>query len=202
MVSKHGPTFGDMMQPGFHSSDSSTWASTKEYVKKYVKKYAEIEELQKKYNHSMVKERNVETDEEVTMNGFADIMTSFLESEQSRRFMLAEPLTLTVKKKDGSYSKRPHVGGEEFKVVRCYVSKRSRLIYVFKPVDVADYVEMEMPESQAKASLNDFAAFIGTGGSELDRLKRDVMQKASLDAEREKMADRHDVYADLGFGSW
>jgi hypothetical protein len=188
-----------MMQPGFHSSDPSTWASTKEYAK--------IEKLQE-YNHSMVKERNMETDkevtmDEVTMNGFADIMTSFLESEQSRRFMLAEPLTLTVKKKDGSYSKRPHVGGEEFKVARCYVGKRAGLIYVFKPVDVADYVEMEMPESQAKTSLGGFAAFIGkVGGSEFDRLKRDVMQKASLDAEREKMADRHDVYADLGFGSW
>jgi hypothetical protein len=151
----------------------------------------------------METDEEVAMDEEVTMNGFADIMTSFLESEQSRRFMLAEPLALTVKKKDGSYSKRPHVGGEEFKVVRCYVGKRAGLIYVFKPVDVADYVEMEMSESQAKTSLNDFAAFIGkVGGSEFDRLKRDVMQKASLDAEREKMADRHDVYADLGFGSW
>lgn len=143
-------------------------------------------------------------EQEPDLDTLAAIITSHIESEPSRRFMLGGPTTLTVVKKNGGYSKRHHIGGEEFKAVRCYVGKRPGLIYVFKPMDVTDYVEMEMGEAQAKSSLGDFADFINgkVGSGELARFKREAQQNAALEAEREKMAAHADKYANLGFGTW
>ena len=120
--------------------------------------------------------------------------------------MLNEPLSLTVKKagKPGDgYSKKAHTGGEEFQPVRCYAGKRGALIYVFKPLAVAEYMEMEMPESQAKKSLSGFELWLkGIIDPELDRTRKEAQQASALKAEREKLADRADQYADQGFGSW
>lgn len=117
--------------------------------------------------------------------------------------MLMEPLSLTVKKRDGQYSKRPHVGGENFRPESVYAGKRGKMIYVFKPQDVADYVTMEMDENMAKKSLSDFGDYIArVAGPEFARSKKEAMEAASMAAEREKLSERIDQYADLGFGSW
>lgn len=121
-------------------------------------------------------------------------------------FMLMEPMQLTVKranKPGDGYSKKPHIGGENFRPLRCYAGKRNKLIYVFKPLEVADYVEMEMDEETAKRSLSGFEAFLKeVTDFDVQRQLKDAQNKASLAAEREKLADRHEVYSDQGFGSW
>lgn len=120
--------------------------------------------------------------------------------------MLMEPLSLTVKKagKPGDgYSKKAHTGGEEFQPIRCYAGKRGALIYVFRPLAVAGYLEMEMPEAQAKTALSGFETWIkGVVDAELERTRKEAQQASALKAEREKLADRADQYADQGFGSW
>ncbi|MCL2874703.1 MAG: hypothetical protein FWF12_00110 [Betaproteobacteria bacterium] len=123
----------------------------------------------------------------------------------SARFMLTESIVLTVKKANKpDYSKKEHTGGEEFMALRCYASKRGGLIYVFRPLQVADYAEMEMTESAAKKSLSGFEAWLKTiVDSSLDRECRDAQNEASIEAERDKlMATRAEEYAHLGFGTW
>lgn len=119
--------------------------------------------------------------------------------------MLNEPLNLTVKKagKPGDgYSKKAHTGGEEFQPVRCYVGKRGALVYVFKPLAVAEYLEMEMLEAQAKKSLSGFELWLkGVLDPELERARREAQQAASVRAEREKLATHAEKYGEE-FASW
>lgn len=117
-------------------------------------------------------------------------------------FSLGEPTQLTVSRKGGQFTKKPHIGGEEFAFVRAYMGKRGSLIFVFKPRGVADYEFAEFAEADAKRSLLGFAealaAAMNTG--ELRELK-DAKKAAVLDAEREKLeASRAAHYP--GFGSW
>lgn len=154
-------------------------------------------------------EEFVEAEEATELDVLAEKITAAIETSVASgvpqpTFMLTEPLSLTVKKKkDGNYSKRPHTGGEDFKVVRCYAGKRGKLIYAFKSVSVADYAEMEMEEAQAKKVLSGFEAWLKIMvGFELDRERREAQEKASLAAERSKLADREVKYAEQGFGSW
>ena len=88
-----------------------------------------------------------------------------------RTFMLNEPAQLTVRRdgKPNGYSKRPHIGGENFELLRCYAGKKRQLIYVFRPIEVADYLEMEMLESAAKTSLTGFTTWLKSLGSEFER---------------------------------
>ena len=136
-----------------------------------------------------------------SMDALVAQMNAILLANQ-KTFMLGEPLSLTVKRSNGGYSKRPHTGGEDFQALRCYAGKRDKLIYVFRPVDAVDYVEMEMDEAQAKKSLNRFADFLKTyAGSDFDRTRKEIAKKNAEEAELEKLATRKE-YADLGFGSW
>lgn len=120
----------------------------------------------------------------------------------ARTFMLNEPAQLTVRRegKPNGYSKRPHIGGENFELLRCYAGKKRQLIYVFRPLEVADYVEMEMLETAAKTSLSGFSGWTKTLGSEFEREKGEVMNAAALKRERERLAARENNYGD--FGSW
>jgi hypothetical protein len=123
--------------------------------------------------------------------------------EKPETFMLGEPMSLTVKKSDGSYSKRPHIGGEDFRLVRCYVLKREKLIYVFRAIEAIDYLEMEMDEGQAKRALAGFDTYIKEiGGADFELLKKSAMKKLATEAEKIKNADKEERYAELGFGSW
>lgn len=153
-------------------------------------------------------EEHMEEAEDASLEHLAETLTNNIVARPpgADTFMLMEPIQLTVKranKPGDGYSKRPHIGGENFRPLRCYAGKRNKLIYVFKPLEVADYVEMEMDEEAAKKSLGGFTDFLKqiTDFDLQNRLKN-AQDKASLDAEREKLADRHEVYSDQGFGSW
>jgi hypothetical protein len=95
------------------------------------------------------------------------------------------------------------VHGEEFIAMGCYLGKRGKLIYTFKPVDVSNYVQMEMEEARAKKALSGFSDFLkSVVNYDLDRLKKAAQDKASIEAEREKLSEREEQYANMGFGSW
>lgn len=149
--------------------------------------------------------------EATSLDHMAEQITERITADANSRtlpvsLMLMEPLSLTVKKagKPGDgYSKKAHTGGEEFQPIRCYAGKRGALIYVFRPLAVANYLEMEMPEAQAKTALSGFETWIkGVVDAELERTRKEAQQASALKAEREKLADRADQYADQGFGSW
>ena len=150
------------------------------------------------------------TAEDASLDHLAASITEKIEAQNAGKlkdsFMLTEPLQLTVKranKPGDGYSKRPHIGGESFAPVRCYAGKRNALIYVFKPLEVTDYVEMEMSEAQAKKALVGFELWLkNVIDRDMDRARQEAQQKASMAAERERLAGREKEYAEQGFGSW
>ena len=153
-------------------------------------------------------DEHMEEAEDASLEHLAEAITNNIVARSPTLdvFMLTEPLQLTVKranKPGDGYSKKPHIGGENFRPLRCYAGKRNKLIYVFKPMEVADYVEMEMDEEAAKRSLGGFEAFVKSiTDFDVQRRLKDAQDKASLAAEREKLAARHEIYSEQGFGSW
>lgn len=123
--------------------------------------------------------------------------------ESKETFMLSSPVFLTVKLHNGSYSKKAHVGMEDFKPVRAYIGKRGKMIFTFQPVMVADYAEMEVDETQAFSNLNGFKEYLNQAlGASFATLRAEIQTALSNEAEKEKLADRYDTYKDIGFGSW
>jgi hypothetical protein len=142
-----------------------------------------------------------QTEEELELELMADEVTAIM-STTSETFMLSAPMTLTVKKPNNAYSKAAHVGSEDFGPVRCYLGKRGKLIFVFKPIMVSDYLEMEMDEAQAKASLVGFKDFLKEHVGDLDYKASQIRARLAAKKEQDKLADRHETYKDIGFGSW
>lgn len=141
------------------------------------------------------------TEEELALDGLAQEMTKVMQAS-TETFMLAAPITLTVRKSNGGYSKQAHMGMEDFQPVSAYLGKRGKMIFVFKPVMVADYSEMEMDEQQAFANLNGFKDFMRENVGDLQKMQSEVKQNMAKKAEEEKLASRAEEYKELGFGSW
>lgn len=146
-------------------------------------------------------EQDKKTDEELALQELAEKMTSVMRNAQET-FMLSAPVTLTVKKANGGYSKKAHMGMEDFQPVSAYVGKRGKMIFVFKPVMVADYAEMEADEQQAFSNLGGFKEFIRENCGDLTKLQSEIKVEMAKKAELEKLASRAEEYKDLGFGSW
>lgn len=138
---------------------------------------------------------------DAALDELAANLTSAL-GAKSETFMLNTPLSLTVKKADGRFSKRPHVGGEDFAFERAYRGKRGKLIFAFKPVMVSEYVEMEMDTSNAFDALTGFKEFLQEHFGKLDDALGDINKMQADHKEAERLADRNEKYAALGFGSW
>lgn len=155
-----------------------------------------------KYEKLDKEETMEETDIDAMQEEIAKTATSYFAANHET-FMLGEPLQLTVLRRDGRYSKRSHIGGEDFKPIRAYIGKRGKLIYVFRPVMVSDYEHMEMEDSEACEKLTGFKDYIKhAAGSEFERLNNETKRAAADRAEREKLAGREEQYAHLGFGSF
>lgn len=117
-------------------------------------------------------------------------------------FMLMSPETLTVKKPNGTYSKKAHIGSEDFKPLSAYMGKRGKLIFVFKPIMVADYLEMEMDENSAKEKLMGFKDWCRENIAAVSTTIAETRAEQALEKEKEAMAKRSEEYAHLGFGEW
>lgn len=201
--------------PGFHSSKPETWGKAKptptpwddlklpspdKFEEEYTTTFTAKEmEMAKKG----IDEDRLEPDTDDTMKVLAEQITTALVGAKAKAFMLGEPMHLTVRKKDDSYSKRPHIGGEEFIPVRVYAGKRGTLIYVFKPTEVADYAEMEMGEAQAYEHFSGLKKFME---DMIDRglsvAVKDAKKAMADEEEQRKNAGNFEKYADLGYGSF
>lgn len=134
------------------------------------------------------------------LDDVADRITKFF-AESPTRLMLNQPTGLTVKKANGAFSKKGHIGGEEFVPARAYVGKRGRMIYAMRPADAADYVEAEFTEKEANELFDDFVAYMRQA-PDLHEALTDAKKAAADEAEREKLAGKAEQYAELGFGTW
>lgn len=141
------------------------------------------------------------TEEELALDALATRMTEAMKA-CTETFMLSSPIALTVRKANGAFSKMPHVGMEDFQPASAYIGKRGKMIFVFKPVMVAEYVEMEMDEQQAFANLNGFKDYLRENVGDLQKLQTEIKVEMAKKAEEGKLADRHETYKDIGFGSW
>ncbi|WKZ86265.1 hypothetical protein N5B55_04765 [Ralstonia pickettii] len=122
-------------------------------------------------------------------------------AESPRAFELPEPMKLTVR--NGSeYKIKPFIGGEEFTPVRGYIGKRGKALIVFKPVGVADFEEMEMAESDAKATFGGFNRYLtDTLGEVFERIEA-AREEAKAQERAEEIKSKAETYAEQGFGSW
>jgi hypothetical protein len=141
------------------------------------------------------------TDEELALDELSKKMTEVMKQTEET-FMLSSPIALTVRKSTGTYSKQAHMGMEDFQPVSAYVGKRGKMIFVFKPVMVADYAEMEMDEAQAFANLSGFKDFMREKVGDLQKLQSEIKVQMAQKAEEQALASRAETYKDLGFGSW
>lgn len=142
-----------------------------------------------------------QTEEELELELMAEEVTAIF-AATTETFMLSSPMTLTVKKPNGGYSKVAHVGSEDFQPVRAYLGKRGKLIFAFKPVMVSEYIEMEMDEASCKAHLVGFKDFMYEFVGDIDYKTGQIRARLASKKEAEKLADRHETYKDIGFGSW
>jgi hypothetical protein len=142
-----------------------------------------------------------QTEEELELDLLAEEITSIFAST-TETFMLSSPMALTVKKPNGGYSKVAHVGSEDFQPVRTYLGKRGKLIFVFKPVMVSEYSEMEMDEASAKANLVGLKDFLEEFVGDIEAKTAQIRAQLAAKQEQAKLADRHETYKDIGFGSW
>lgn len=117
-------------------------------------------------------------------------------------FMLGSPETLTVKRNNGVYSKQAHIGSEDFKPHSAYLGKRGKIIYVFKPVMVAEYEFMEMDENAAREKLIGFKEWSKEKLAEVQMKIAETRASQALEKDKAAMAKRADDYAHLGFGEW
>lgn len=141
------------------------------------------------------------TDEELAMELLCEELSTAL-GKATESFMLSSPLALTVKKANGTYSKVAHVGSEDFAPARAYMGKRGKIIFVFKPVMVSEYSEMEMDDRQARESLVGFKEWLRENFGDMQGKLADIRAEAAKKAEQTKLADRYETYKDIGFGTW
>lgn len=186
-----GPTLDDLTHIGFSSNDPETWKS---------------HQMAKKALESQMKMAGSDPGEVVGDElDQADVVGSITESVRQAAgeaaFMLGEPAQLTVKRRDGGYAKKSHIGSEEFKFANAYMGKKGQIIFVFKPKGVADYEFAELNENDAKRMLMGFKDIlnVATQSGPLRDIN-EAKKAAVLAAEREALAVRASSYD--GFGSW
>lgn len=188
--------FSDLLVPGYNSSRPETWASTKDKWRKdfeLIKLQKEEQIMATSDNAEEVPPSLEELAAEFTLrvNGATDLPL----------FMLTEPVQITVKKSDGGFSKRPQIGGEDFKVTGAYAGKRNGLIFTFKPDTVTDFETMEMSEKDAKGLLSGFETWFASF-PDMTLAIKEAKKVAADTVEREKNVSKFEQYADMGFGSF
>jgi hypothetical protein len=149
----------------------------------------------------MEQDKEALSEEELALVLMCEEITEVLGATQET-FMLSAPMALTVKKANNAYSKVPHVGSEDFAPSRAYVGKRGKIIFIFKPVMVSEYSEMEMDETQASANLVGFKEWLRENVGDFQGKLKEMRVESAKKAEQAKLADRYETYKNIGFGTW
>lgn len=197
----------DLMTPGFSTERPGEWASTmkeKEMINKAI-------DVKKTSMRAVVVDPNLGLSDYRDMpepEESVDIVVTLAKEitdhikENPSTFMLGQPAQLTVKKKDGSYAKRPHIGGEHFISLGAYIGKRHSLVFTFAPQDVADYAVVEMSEADANKLFGGFKQYIENASRTFNEVFKKANRAKAEKAELASNKNRFDTYADLGFGSF
>jgi hypothetical protein len=113
------------------------------------------------------------------------------------KYALPGPQRLTVKKADGSFSVKSHIGGEQFILRDVYQGKTKGWIGVFIPVEASGYHSMEMPLVDAcKTFGRPFSAAIAALALSVPVEKTEVAAGTPDKLDEQRTKD----YGD--FGSW
>lgn len=201
-----GKAFSEFLNtPGYSSEEAGKMGGHDAYMK-HMRSIGMIKPLLKEVKPRLTgKEADLFIMDEITqiaspLGEVADKITQFFIASPTK-LMLNQPSGLTVKRANGQFSKKPHIGGEEFVPIRAYVGKRGLMIYAMRPADAADYIEAEFTEKQANELFDGFAGYMRSAPDLRDALD-DAKKTAADAAEREKLAGKAEQYAELGFGSW
>lgn len=183
----------DLAEPGFHSGNPETWPSHQR-AQRLAKL---VDDAESAVTFDMTEEA------ELDMASIAELLTKYMsqQANQGVSFMLNGPCQVTCKRKDGSYLKRSHIGGEEFAFGSAYVGKKGKMIFTFLPKAVSDYERIELMEHEALNLLGGFKGALD-GAMTVGSLAgyTEAKKRAALQAEREALAVRADQYQD--FGAW
>lgn len=144
------------------------------------------------------------TAEELALQALATKMTSHWTDVDFEidpdRFSLSDLLNLTIHRPPSAtkpgFSKKGHIGGEEFTPATAYVGKRGHIICVFKPAAPEDYATMEMPLEECFGYLTGFQRhFVEAGFSaEFNAIKEARVQKVQA----ENLTKFGERYEDFG----
>jgi len=123
------------------------------------------------------------------------------QAESDLTVSLMSPGMLTVNVQGKGYRKQNHIGGEDFIASSVYIGAQGKLIFKFKPVAAAQYIEMEMNEVDAAANLSGFRSLanIAAGGDFFAEL-RNIRALASRAKQAQEVVEKAAVYEN--FGSW
>ena len=196
-----GPTFKDIMTPGFCSDDKSTWESRKTYGPPPEPPTKEPKvAISKPVKAS--KPPEIASPEDQELAKAASCITAWFQANPNVSLVLGEPVALTVLKGDLTYSKRSMIGGESFELCGCYVGKKKNLVYTFRPTQASDFHQAEMSATEASKA---FGATFGTilNGMYLPQGTTGATIGASKNETEADIKAKNEVnYVGMGFGSW
>lgn len=149
----------------------------------------------------MMAKSELTEDMKAELEKLAKEMTEGFQANKQGVTLLA-PEALTVLSAKG-YGKQSHIGGEEFVPHEVYLGKKGALIGCFKPTEASAYQRMEMPIEDALTKLSGFRqiAELSCADGYQSRMS-DIRNAVSAQREKEELAKKADVYADIGFGTW
>ena len=133
----------------------------------------------------------------------AEMMTASFKADPCR-FLLTQPVSLTVSLANGEFTKMSHIGGEEMTLVKSYVGKRKSLIYVFKPTVAIDYEFAEISHNDAKKCFGkSFALYVNRhGAGRVDELVAEAKKAAATAREAKANESKVGTYAQIGWGDF
>lgn len=155
-----------------------------------------------------------QTDEEImgkldVMKGETKAALEALAAEMQEFFQkphvvsLLAPEALTVLQSAKGFAKVSHIGGEEFVPDKVYLGKKGKLIGTFKSKDAAAYQHMEMPIDDAISKLDGFFEVTEQACEDGYHARiKSIRSQVAAEREAEGLAEKADVYASIGFGSW
>jgi hypothetical protein len=198
---KSGPTMKDVLEPGFHSDEPSTWKSHRAAERKAAALASGYLTMNMKKSVDAKFKTSFPPPGDWTRDDFVEALNHCILTSRGR-FELMEPKSLTIVKKTGQYAKRPHIGGEEFALVSCYIGKKDQPVFVFEPVAASDYKSVEMGLQEASALLGEFDGFMASSG-----IRPILAARAAAHVEVQSKKENDErlarpEYQALGYGSW
>jgi hypothetical protein len=204
-----GKKFAEFLKtPGYNTDDVERFGGHDEYMKHLLKTRKEEKEIADM--SSIIKQNNIyigDLDDLSTEEALVALVTNITAHFRNKpqTFMLNAPAQLTCKKSNGGFTKKAHIGGEEFSPVSAYVGKRQNIIFILKPDFPAEYEHIELGDREAINMLTNFNPYLNeamTNGGRFDASLKKIKKMESNNKESKSLEGKSEQYADIGFGTW